>query len=71
MKHSNPTLALKRAIEAAGSQSDLAKKIGKTQGHVASWLRRGRAAPDCVLAIEKATGISRHDLRPDIFGRTQ
>lgn len=67
----SPTRALQQAIDAAGSQTDLAKAIGKTQGHVASWLRRGRAAPDSVIAIEKATGVSRHELRPDIFGPRQ
>lgn len=60
--------ALKRAIEVAGSQSALAAAIGKTQGHVTKWLQRQRVPAEVVLRIEEATGISRHELRPDIFG---
>lgn len=62
--------ALKRAIEAAGGQTSLAKLIGTTQSHVWYWLEKSkRGVPsEHVLDIERATKISRHDLRPDIFG---
>ena len=63
------TPALRRAIEVAGSQTALAGAIGKTQGHISKWLQRGRVPPECVLAIEGATGVSRHDLRPDLYPR--
>lgn len=61
------TTALKRAIEAAGSQSKLAEAIGKTQGHVSKWLERNYIPAECVLPIEAATGVSRHELRPDLY----
>lgn len=61
--------ALKAAINRAGSQSKLADRIGKTQGHISQWLRRGAVPPTMVLKIEGATGISRHDLRPDLYPR--
>lgn len=61
--------ALEEAIAACdGNQSELARRIDKTQGHISIWLRRGRCAADSVLAIERETKVSRHRLRPDIFG---
>lgn len=35
---------------------------------VANWRSRGRIPVERVLEIERVTGISRHDLRPDVFG---
>lgn len=60
--------ALKQAIQQAGGQTDLARAIGSTQGHVSQWLRRGKVPADKVLKIERATGVPRERLRPDIFG---
>lgn len=63
--------ALEKAVRLAGGQAALAKKIGVRQQHVWNWLNRdGRAPADKVLAIEAAVGlaVSRHDLRPDVFG---
>lgn len=59
--------ALEKAISEAGGQTILANAIGKTQGHISKWLERGYVPPEMVLKIEKATGVSRHDLRPDIY----
>lgn len=61
--------ALRQAIKAAGGQTALARAIGKTQGHVSQWLRREHVPAEEVLKIEAATGISRHDLRPDLYPR--
>ena len=62
------TTPLGRAVLAAGSQSALARKIGLTQQHVWNWLyRMGQVPAEYVIRIEKATGISRHELRPDIY----
>jgi len=61
--------ALKRACEVAGSQERLAKRIGTTQSQVWYWLTRSkRGVPaEFVLPIERETGISRSDLRPDLY----
>ncbi len=60
--------ALERAIAAAGGQSALARLIGKTQGHVWHWLKVAKRVPaEAVLAIEDATGVPRHELRPDVY----
>lgn len=63
------TEALKKAIEKANGQTALAEAIGKTQGHISKWLERNYIPAECVLPIERATGVSRHDLRPDLYPR--
>ncbi len=61
---------LDKAIKIAGGQSELARRIGKTQGHISSWRRRGRVPPEVVLSIEAAVGgqVTRYELRHDIYG---
>ncbi len=69
-----PLLALQRAVEKAGGQSALARACGVKQGHVWHWLNKSLRVPaEHALAVEVATGgaVSRHELRPDIFGRVQ
>ena len=60
---------LERAIAAAGSAVALAKLAGVTPMAVSYWKVRGVPARHVVL-IESATGIPRHDLRPDIYPET-
>lgn len=64
------TEALSRAIDAAGGQKPLADKIGTTQSQVWYWLKRAKKGVPAEFAprVEEVTGISRHELRPDIFG---
>ncbi len=68
----NSTEALERAIELAGSQSALARKIGRAQGHIHYWLKGAKdgVPPLAAIQIEKALGgqVSRKELRPDVFG---
>jgi DNA-binding transcriptional regulator YdaS (Cro superfamily) len=60
---------LERAVSAAGSQAALAAKIGTTQQNISRMLRSAehKVAAEYVLPIERATGVSRHDLRPDLY----
>jgi len=62
---------IEKAIELHGSQVKLAKEAGCSQQYI-SWLLKDadQVSAEMALAFEKATGaaISRHDLRPDIFG---
>lgn len=72
MASSRPVEALRRAVEIAGGQSELARRIGGRckQQNVWSWLNVTRQpAAEYVLDIERATGgqVSRHDLRPDLY----
>lgn len=60
---------LKKAIAAAGSQTELAKRLGKYPQLVQSWTSKGVPA-HWVIPIEKATGVSRNELRPDLYPST-
>lgn len=64
-----PNEPLKRACDAAGGQKALADKINTSQSQVWYWLEKSKrgAAPEYVLQIEEATGVPRHELRPDIY----
>jgi DNA-binding transcriptional regulator YdaS (Cro superfamily) len=63
------TNALLKAIKVKGSQASLAKSIGVTQQTISNWLTKSKVgvAPEYVLPIERETGVSRHELRPDIY----
>jgi len=59
--------ALQKAIATLGGQVKLADAIQTSQQNVSNWLRTGKVAPDKVILIEKVTGVSRYELRPDIY----
>jgi DNA-binding transcriptional regulator YdaS (Cro superfamily) len=64
--------AIKAAVEAAGSQPALAKRIGFAQMSISRWVNGVQpVSPRAVLKIEDATGVSRHDLRPDLYPREE
>lgn len=64
--------ALQRAVSIIGSQPKTATLLGVSQAAVSKWVRLGKLLPaGHVLAVEAATGISRHDLRPDIYPRDE
>lgn len=58
------------AVKRAGGQASLARAIAVTPSLVYQWVtgRRPVAATHC-RAIEAVTGVSRHALRPDVFGK--
>jgi TorA maturation chaperone TorD len=56
---------LKLAIDAAGGISALARGLGIAQPSVSSW---ARVPAERIVAIEALTGITRDQLRPDLFG---
>ena len=60
--------ALDRAVEAAGSQLALANALGIKSPSISGWYDRKKIPVERVIAIESATGVSRHELRPDVFG---
>lgn len=64
-----PREALELAIERAGGQNSLARRIGTTQGPLWYWLNRSKKGvpAEFVLPIERETGVPRGDLRPDLF----
>lgn len=56
--------ALQRAIESAPSAQALASTLGVTAQALSQWVR---VPPLRVLDVERATGVPRHELRPDIY----
>ncbi|WP_080419981.1 transcriptional regulator [Burkholderia ubonensis] len=58
---------IQRAAHEAGGQSALARKLGCTSQAVSKMCSTGRVPAERVLAIEAATGVSRHELRPDLY----
>lgn len=63
------TEALRRACDAAGGQSKLARRIGTTQSQVWYWLTQSKKGvpAEFVLPIERETGVTRSELRPDLY----
>lgn len=59
--------AIQRAVAIAGSQSALARLIGVTPQRVQQMVDDGKASHNRVIAIERATGITRNELRPDLY----
>jgi DNA-binding transcriptional regulator YdaS (Cro superfamily) len=59
--------AAERAAKAAGSQSALARVLGCTPQNVQRWCASGRVPAERVISVEQATGIPRHELRPDLY----
>ena len=56
------------ACRKAGGQSALARLIGKHQTTISDQLfARGQIWAEDVLTIERELGISRHELRPDLY----
>ena len=64
-----PEQALLKAIEIAGSQTNLAKKLSMTNAsQISSMVNRDKkASAKYVAKISLATGVPCHELRPDIF----
>jgi len=55
---------LSAAIKAVGGYSALAAILGLTKASVHQWKR---VPAERVLAVEAATGVSRQQLRPDLY----
>jgi len=64
-----PVVPIQKAIDAAGGQVALARLLKIHPALVSQW-RTGRrpVAAHHILSIEAMTQVSRHVLRPDIFG---
>lgn len=56
--------ALKRAIEKSGGLAGIAEPLGITPQAVSQW---DEVPPLRVLAVERISGVSRHELRPDLY----
>ena len=64
LQDSRPADALRQAIRKLGGYTALARELGVSRPAVAQW----RQVPALrVLAVERLTGVSRHELRPDLY----
>lgn len=61
--------ALDKAIKAAGSARKLSLALGVTSMSVSHWKNRdhGVVPPTHILPIFKMTGVTPHELRPDLY----
>lgn len=58
---------IQKALRIVG-KAELARKLGLTRAAVYSWGKHDRIPPQYVLKVEELSGVSRHDISPDIFG---
>ncbi len=67
MKTKDAIVAMQKAVKAAGGPSELSRKAGVSRRSVYNWMD-GITLIDPLLveAVEAATGVSRHELRPDL-----
>ncbi|MFC3581104.1 transcriptional regulator [Sphingomonas hylomeconis] len=60
--------AFKQAVALAPGQIAFANICRCTQGNISQLLRAGSLLPErFVIKVEAATGVPRHELRPDIY----
>ncbi len=59
---------LTKAIRQAGGQAKLASMLGISRSSVNRWLHKfdGRVPPERLIQIYKFTGVTPHELRPDL-----
>ncbi len=57
---------VERIIEGGGGVLQLASKCGVSHQAVYKWRRTG-IPPKRVLLLERLSGVSRHDQRPDLY----
>jgi DNA-binding transcriptional regulator YdaS (Cro superfamily) len=65
------TASVSQVIDALGGLTKAAAALEiENPSVIANWRTRGRVPFNRAIQIEAITGISRHKLRPDIFGPT-
>jgi len=58
---------VERIVEKVGGQSALARQIGIRPQSVRDWIEAGSVPPLRVLQCERASGMPRSKIRPDIY----
>jgi DNA-binding transcriptional regulator YdaS (Cro superfamily) len=61
------TAALREAIDKAGSQVKLASLLKIERASVQQWTRHGGCPIDRIVEVERATGVKRQRLAPELF----
>lgn len=60
-------IPIKEIAKKVGGVVALGKALGLSKGAVSQWKR---VPIDRVISVEKLTGFTRQQLRPDVFGKT-
>ncbi|EMH0680400.1 YdaS family helix-turn-helix protein [Klebsiella aerogenes] len=62
---------LQRAIDAVGSTKKFSQALGISEQAVGRWKNKykGRVPASRVLSVFQATGVTPHELRPDLYPR--
>jgi DNA-binding transcriptional regulator YdaS (Cro superfamily) len=67
-RYASPADALRAGVEIIGGQAATARLLGCSQPTVWRWLAKEKSLPaEHVLTFERATGIPRDQIRPDIY----
>lgn len=60
--------ALKTAVKKVGGQKALGDLLETSQPRVWNWIHRDKKVPaEYVIPIERLTGVTRYELRPDLY----
>ena len=59
---------VEKAAEMSGGIVELSRQLGIKHNSMYCW---NRVPAEHVLKIERITGVSRHDIRPDVFGEAK
>lgn len=62
-------MSLAKAIKSAGSAKLLAAQLGLSENAISQWKHRfkGNVPPERVLPVFRVTGVTPHELRPDLY----
>lgn len=63
--------SIERAVKASGGQRALARALGIYPQAVNKWVKANRVPAERVLVLEALTGVSKEDLRPDLYPSTK
>lgn len=61
---------IRKSIRIIGATT-LSRELGLSRSAVYSWIRNNQIPARHVLKIEQLSGVSRHELAPEIFGVAQ
>jgi DNA-binding transcriptional regulator YdaS (Cro superfamily) len=62
-------MSIRQLLLSAGGYAKIGRALQIPPNTVAYWGKRGRIPARHVLAVEKATGVSRHDLDEKLYPR--
>jgi DNA-binding transcriptional regulator YdaS (Cro superfamily) len=71
MSNAKHVKALKRAIDAAGGPTALARRLRRTQAMVSKWIEREQVPAEWVLTVEAISGVPCYELRPDLYRKPE